>query len=66
MVKAVIAIHGGAGAITRAQLTPEQEKRYIDALYAIVETGQKCRSASALDVVERYVRWRSARYLMRG
>ena len=37
MVKAVIAIHGGAGAITRAQLTPEQEKRYIDALYAIVE-----------------------------
>ena len=41
MVKAVIAIHGGAGAITRAQLTPEQEKRYIDALYAIVETGQK-------------------------
>ena len=41
MSKAVIAIHGGAGAITRAQLSPEQEKRYIDALYAIVETGQK-------------------------
>jgi beta-aspartyl-peptidase (threonine type) len=41
MVNAVIAIHGGAGAITRAQLSPEQEKRYIDALYAIVETGQK-------------------------
>ncbi|WP_407215633.1 hypothetical protein, partial [Enterobacter hormaechei] len=27
MSKAVIAIHGGAGAITRAQLSPEQEKR---------------------------------------
>jgi beta-aspartyl-peptidase (threonine type) len=41
MVNAVIAIHGGAGAITRAKLSPEQEKRYIDALYAIVETGQR-------------------------
>lgn len=41
MVNAVIAIHGGAGAITRALLSPEQEKRYIDALYAIVETGQR-------------------------
>ena len=58
MVKAVIAIHGGAGAITRAQLTPEQEKRYIDALYAIVETGQKMLEAgeSALDVVTEAVR----------
>ena len=26
MVNAVIAIHGGAGAITRALLSPEQEK----------------------------------------
>lgn len=58
MVKAVIAIHGGAGAITRAQLTSEQEKRYIDALYAIVETGQKMLEAgeSALDVVTEAVR----------
>ena len=53
MSKAVIAIHGGAGAITRAQLSPEQEKRYIDALNAIVETGQRMLEAgdSALDVV---------------
>ena len=58
MVNAVIAIHGGAGAITRAQLSPEQEKRYIDALYAIVETGQKMLEAgeSALDVVTEAVR----------
>ncbi|MEB6577023.1 beta-aspartyl-peptidase [Enterobacter quasiroggenkampii] len=58
MVKAVIAIHGGAGAITRAQFTSEQEKRYIDALYAIVETGQKMLEAgeSALDVVTEAVR----------
>ena len=58
MVNAVIAIHGGAGAITRAQLSPEQEKRYIDALYSIVETGQKMLEAgeSALDVVTEAVR----------
>ncbi len=58
MVNAVIAIHGGAGAITRAQLSPEHEKRYIDALYAIVETGQKMLEAgeSALDVVTEAVR----------
>ncbi|KAI3484360.1 hypothetical protein L1887_52448 [Cichorium endivia] len=69
MVNAVIAIHGGAGAITRAQLSPEQEKRYIDALYAIVETGQRMLEAgeSALDVVTEAVRLlKSARYLMQG
>lgn len=41
MGKAVIAIHGGAGAITRAQMSQEQEQRYIQALSDIVETGQK-------------------------
>lgn len=58
MSKAVIAIHGGAGAITRAQLSPEQEKRYIDALNAIVETGQRMLEVgdSALDVVTEAVR----------
>lgn len=58
MGKAVIAIHGGAGAITRAQLSAEQEKRYIDALYAIVETGQRMLEAgeSALEVVTEAVR----------
>ena len=58
MVNAVIAIHGGAGAITRAKLSPEQEKRYVDALSAIVETGQRMLEAgeSALDIVTEAVR----------
>jgi len=58
MVNAMIAIHGGAGAITRAKLSPEQEKRYVDALSAIVETGQRMLEAgeSALDVVTEAVR----------
>ena len=29
MGKAVIAIHGGAGAISRAQMTPEREREYV-------------------------------------
>jgi len=58
MGKAVIAIHGGAGAITRSQLSQEQELRYIQALSDIVETGQRMLedSRSALDVVTEAVR----------
>ncbi|SLK16720.1 beta-aspartyl-peptidase (threonine type) [Enterobacter sp. NFR05] len=58
MTKAVIAIHGGAGAISRAQLSPEKERQYIAALSAIVETGQKMLNAgeSALNVVTEAVR----------
>ena len=58
MGKAVIAIHGGAGAITRAQLSQEQELRYIQALSDIVATGQRMLEAgrSALDVVTEAVR----------
>lgn len=58
MTKAVIAIHGGAGAIYRAQRSPEKERQYIAALSAIVETGQKMLNAgeSALDVVTEAVR----------
>ncbi len=58
MGNAVIAIHGGAGAITRSQLSQEQEKRYIEALSSIVETGQRMLEAgeSALDVVTEAVR----------
>ncbi|MCS6038081.1 isoaspartyl peptidase/L-asparaginase [Klebsiella pneumoniae subsp. pneumoniae] len=41
MGKAVIAIHGGAGAISRAQMTPEREREYVAALSTIVESGQK-------------------------
>lgn len=58
MHKAVIAIHGGAGAITRAQLSPEKEQLYIKALSEIVEAGQALLEAggSALDAVTEAVR----------
>ncbi len=58
MGKEVIAIHGGAGAITRAQMSQEQELRYIQALSDIVDVGQKMLEAgeSALDVVTEAVR----------
>lgn len=58
MGKAVIAIHGGAGAISRAQLSQEQEQRYIRALSDIVEAGQRMLEAgeNALDVVTEAVR----------
>lgn len=53
MVKAVIAIHGGAGAIARASMSAEQEYHYIQALSAIVSRGQDILSsgAMALDAV---------------
>ena len=58
MGKAVIAIHGGAGAITRSQLSQEQELRYIQALSDIVETGQRMLEdgRNALEVVTEAVR----------
>ena len=58
MGKAVIAIHGGAGAITRSQLSQEQELRYIQALSDIVETGQRMleKGRRALDGVAPYLR----------
>lgn len=58
MGKAVIAIHGGAGAITRALLSQEQELRYIQALSDIVVIGQRMLEdgRSALDVVTEAVR----------
>lgn len=58
MSNAVIAIHGGAGAISRANLTPEREHEYVQALSSIVEVGQKMleAGASALDTVTEAVR----------
>lgn len=37
----VLVIHGGAGTITRAQMTPEKEAAYTAALNASLEAGQK-------------------------
>ncbi|MGL4723700.1 MAG: beta-aspartyl-peptidase [Scandinavium sp.] len=58
MSNAVIAIHGGAGAISRANLSPEREHEYVQALSSIVEVGQKMleAGASALDTVTEAVR----------
>lgn len=58
MNKAVIAIHGGAGAITRAQLSVEKEQQFIQALSEIVESGQAIleKGGSALDAVTQAVR----------
>lgn len=58
MNKAVIAIHGGAGAITRAQLSVEKEQQFIQVLSEIVESGQSIleKGGSALDAVTEAVR----------
>ncbi|CAK6494622.1 Isoaspartyl peptidase [Pantoea sp. Nvir] len=58
MVKAVIAIHGGAGAITRSAMSAEKEQAYRQALSDILSVGQQmlAQGASALDVVTEAVR----------
>lgn len=58
MSHAVIAIHGGAGAISRGTMSPEREQHYVDALSSIVEAGKQMleHGASALDVVTEAVR----------
>jgi len=58
MVRAVIAIHGGAGAIARASMSAEKEQHYSQALSAIVASGQTILAAggSALDAVTEAVR----------
>lgn len=54
----VIAIHGGAGAITRAAMSAEKEQRYLAELERIVASGQAILAAggSALDAVTEAVR----------
>lgn len=58
MAKAAIAIHGGAGAITRAAMSAEKEQAYRQALYEIVTHGQNmlAQGVSALDTVTEAVR----------
>lgn len=58
MSKAVIAIHGGAGAISRQHMSEEQERQYIEALYHIVSQGQQILASggTALDAVTEAVR----------
>lgn len=54
MKNIAIAIHGGAGTITRASLTPDQEDRYKQALQQAVEAGHKVlrQGGKALAAVE--------------
>jgi len=54
----VIAIHGGAGAMSRAAMSPEKEQEYLGALRGILEAGQAvlARGGSALDAVTEAVR----------
>lgn len=58
MKKYAIAIHGGAGAIPRASMTPEKEKNYRKGLEAALLAGDNVLAAggSALDAVEAAVK----------
>ncbi len=49
-----IALHGGAGTILRAEMRPEQEKRYTAALQEALQAGYQCLAdhGTALDAVE--------------
>ena len=40
MIQPVIAIHGGAGAMSRAAMSPEKEQEYLAALESILTAGQ--------------------------
>ena len=53
----VIAIHGGAGTITRAALSAEQERSYLAALDHVLQGGQEIleKGGSALDAVSEAV-----------
>jgi len=53
-----IVIHGGAGGITRENLTPEIDKEYRESLAQAMNTGRKILAdgGSALDAVEQTIR----------
>lgn len=54
----ILAIHGGAGAIARSEITAQQERDYLDAIRVIVRAGQQllAAGASAVDTVTETVR----------
>ncbi|MHC1733724.1 MAG: isoaspartyl peptidase/L-asparaginase family protein [Bacteroidales bacterium] len=53
-----IVIHGGAGIITRARMTPEADAEYRRVMQVVIDSGAAVLSAggSALDAVERAIR----------
>lgn len=58
MPQAVIAIHGGAGTITRAAMDANREREYTVALEQVLQAGQRvlAEGGSALDAVTEAVR----------
>ncbi|HEV7766244.1 MAG TPA: isoaspartyl peptidase/L-asparaginase, partial [Thermoanaerobaculia bacterium] len=54
----MLVIHGGAGTITRASMTPEAEKQYRDALEQSLRAGHAVltKGGSSLDAVEASIR----------
>ncbi|WP_187261702.1 isoaspartyl peptidase/L-asparaginase family protein [Pontibacter beigongshangensis] len=56
--KITLVIHGGAGTITRASMTPEKERAYQEALNLALQTGFEIlkKGGSSLDAVEASVR----------
>ncbi|MCC3159124.1 isoaspartyl peptidase/L-asparaginase [Hymenobacter sp. 15J16-1T3B] len=54
-----LVIHGGAGTITRQNMTPEKEKAYTEALNQALQTGYAVlkRGGTSLDAVEATVRF---------
>lgn len=54
-----LVIHGGAGTITRANMTPEMEKAYTEALRAALQKGHAILKSggTSLDAVEAVVRF---------
>src|SRR5215831_8430536 len=56
--KWALALHGGAGVIERASMTPEREAEYRKALTANLESGAKIlrEGGTALDAVESVIR----------
>jgi beta-aspartyl-peptidase (threonine type) len=58
MIQPLVAIHGGAGAMSRAAMSAEQERKYLDALTDVLQAAQAVLAGggSALDAVTEAVR----------
>jgi beta-aspartyl-peptidase (threonine type) len=56
--KIMFVMHGGAGTITRASMTPEREKEYRDTLEVALRTGHAilAKGGTSLDAVEASIR----------
>ncbi len=54
-----IAIHGGAGTITKKNMTPEKEKQYLTALNAALDIGENIlkNGGSSMDAVEKTIHY---------